>query len=157
MLLQPPRSTRTAKLFPYTTLCRSAASRSCWSRSSCSRRMRVASAVRCFSARLRRLLSIAHASTAASRIGPRIVMKPHSMMCLLYPLDTGTTGGGGEGCMGTWATIVRAGDADGRDQSFDPPCCEADGRWQQQRCRRGLGDRQSADGGKSVKGRVEEG
>src|SRR3546814_980669 len=78
--------------------------------------MRVASSGRCFSARLRRLLSIAHASTAASRIGPRIVMKPHSMMCLLSPLDTGSTGGGGEGCMGTWATIVRAGDADGRYQ-----------------------------------------
>src|SRR3546814_14426240 len=82
------------------------------------------------SARRRRLLSIAHASTAASRIGPRIVMKPHSMMCLLSPLDTGSTGGGGEGCMGTWATIVRAGDADGRYQSFDPPCGEAIGRWQ---------------------------
>src|SRR3546814_10664052 len=92
--------------------------------------MRVASSVRCFSARLRRLLSIAHASTAASRIGPRIVMKPHSMMCLLSPLDTGSTGGGGEGCMGTWATFVRAGDADGRYQSFDPPCGEAMGRWQ---------------------------
>src|SRR3546814_17569468 len=82
------------------------------------------------SARRRRLLSIAHASTAASRIGPRIVMKPHSMMCLLSPLDTGSTGGGGEGCMGTWATIVRAGDADGRYQSFDPPCGAAIGRWQ---------------------------
>src|SRR3546814_18003440 len=32
--------------------------------------------------------------------------------------------------MGTWATIVRAGDADGRYQSFDPPCGEAIGRWQ---------------------------
>src|SRR3546814_20362823 len=32
--------------------------------------------------------------------------------------------------MGTWATIVRAGDADGRYQSFDPPCGEAMGRWQ---------------------------
>src|SRR3546814_6420072 len=85
------------------------------------------------SARRRRLLSIAHASTAASRIGPRIVMKPHSMMCLLSPLDTGSTGGGGEGCMGTWATIVRAGDADGRYQSFDPPCGEAIGRWQRAR------------------------
>src|SRR3546814_9545163 len=52
------------------------------------------------------------------------------MMCLLSPLDTGSTGGGGEGCMGTWATIVRAGDADGRYQSFDPPCGEAIGRWQ---------------------------
>src|SRR3546814_17911541 len=28
------------------------------------------------------------------------------------------------------ATIVRAGDADGRYQSFDPPCGEAMGRWQ---------------------------
>src|SRR3546814_10675634 len=71
-----------------------------------------------------------HASTEASGIVPRIVMKPHSMMCLLSPLDTGSTGGGGEGCMGTWATIVRAGDADGRYQSFDPPCGEAIGRWQ---------------------------
>src|SRR3546814_1109910 len=95
-----------------------------WSSDVCSSDL--ASSVRCFSARLRRLLSIAHASTAASRIGPRIVMKPHSMMCLLYPLDTGTTGGGGEGCMGTWATIVRAGDADGRYQSFDPPCCRSE-------------------------------
>src|SRR3546814_2897913 len=60
-----------------------------WSSDVCSSDL--ASSVRCFSARLRRLLSIAHASTAASRIGPRIVMKPHSMMCLLYPLDTGTT------------------------------------------------------------------
>src|SRR3546814_8909692 len=30
----------------------------------------------------------------------------------------------------SWATIVRAGDADGRYQSFDPPCGEAIGRWQ---------------------------
>src|SRR3546814_6731994 len=83
MIRRQPRSTRTDTLFPYTTLFRSggaqdappSASRAFWSRSSCSRRMRVASSVRCFSARLRRLLSTAHASTAASRIGPRIVMR----------------------------------------------------------------------------------
>jgi hypothetical protein len=51
--------------------------------SSSARRILVASSVRRFSAADRRLLSIAQARTSTSKIGPTIVMMPHSINSLL--------------------------------------------------------------------------